>query len=310
MRAGHRGSRPEAAVTPGTTQALAGRRQESAPRTQTDGFAGLRALHGHFGGIEALKSDGVVAAIERLILRGDLPPGARLPTEQELCDMLGVSRSVVRDAVRTLAGRGLVSVRQGRGMTVSEPDDTAYGQALGRVLARSDVTIGDVMRARMAVESQLMPLIVQSITDDEIAALTQTLAQLRAAADERRPDDARDAHLTFHLELIDAVHLPALVLMLRPFQEVIVASAATPDEGDPQYWEVASHADILATVRARDVDGAVRAMAAHFEVIESDRYGRFADLPFRSTVDEFSWLRSAADRARESGRSASRRARR
>ncbi len=56
-------------------------------------------------------SDRVVAEIERLILSGELREGEKLPTEAELCQAFGVSRSVIRDAVRTLSARGLVHVQ-------------------------------------------------------------------------------------------------------------------------------------------------------------------------------------------------------
>ena len=55
---------------------------------------------------------------------GELAPGALLPTEPELCQLFEVSRSVVRDAVRVLAEKGLVDVRPGRGTTVRPVDDT------------------------------------------------------------------------------------------------------------------------------------------------------------------------------------------
>src|SRR5438093_12213297 len=54
---------------------------------------------------------------------GELAPGALLPTEPELCQLFEVSRSVVRDAVRVLAEKGLVDVRPGRGTTVRPVDD-------------------------------------------------------------------------------------------------------------------------------------------------------------------------------------------
>ena len=72
----------------------------------------------------------IVREFEDRIVYGELAPGERLPTESELCELLGVSRSVVRDAVRTLVARGLVEVRQGRGMIVAAPDDHAYSVAL------------------------------------------------------------------------------------------------------------------------------------------------------------------------------------
>src|SRR5215218_10294334 len=106
------------------------------------------------------RSASIAHDIEELILRGDLPRGQRLPTESELGDVLGVSRSVVRDAVRMLAARGLLEVRQGHGTVVAPPSDEAFSSALVGLLMRSGVTMGDVIEARTALESQLAPLMV------------------------------------------------------------------------------------------------------------------------------------------------------
>ena len=70
-------------------------------------------------------SDQVTAELERRILAGELEPGGLLPAEPELGAELEVSRSVIRDAIRTLAARGLVEVRQGSGTRVSPPGAAA-----------------------------------------------------------------------------------------------------------------------------------------------------------------------------------------
>jgi len=74
-----------------------------------------------------LKSERIVLAIELQVLSGKLPSGARLATEGELCDILGVSRSVVRDSMRTLVARGLVTFRQGLETTVAQGDNESAG---------------------------------------------------------------------------------------------------------------------------------------------------------------------------------------
>src|SRR5438132_4616388 len=85
-------------------------------------------------------ADQVAALIEGQILDGSLAPGDRLPVEFELAEELRVSRTVVRDAMRALAARGLVDVRQGHGMFVSMPSPQAYADAACTLLARSDCT--------------------------------------------------------------------------------------------------------------------------------------------------------------------------
>src|SRR5689334_18843294 len=108
-----------------------------------------------FVGKPALLSHAVGETLEERILRGDWAPGERIPSEPELARQLGVSRSVVRDAVRTLAARGLLEVRQGFGTTVRPPADDTYHDAISVMLARSDLTAGDLALAREALDLRL-----------------------------------------------------------------------------------------------------------------------------------------------------------
>src|SRR5258708_33888506 len=82
-------------------------------------------------------SDRIATEIGTKIVRGELHAGERLPTETELGVLFGVSRSVIRDAIRTLSARGLVNVRQGHGMQVSQSSDVTFGEALIILLMRS-----------------------------------------------------------------------------------------------------------------------------------------------------------------------------
>src|SRR4051812_23035273 len=68
-------------------------------------------------------TESLTRRLSQEILDGTLPPGAKLPTEQQLVSALGVSRTVVREAVAALRGDGLVVARQGAGVFVAPPDE-------------------------------------------------------------------------------------------------------------------------------------------------------------------------------------------
>src|SRR5918994_2870390 len=120
-----------------------------------------------------LKPEQVVQDLERRILSGELRAGERLPTEGELGSELGVSRTVIRDAVRTLTTRRLVRVRHGFGMEVAPPSDLPLAHALADLLMRSDVTVGQVLDAREALDRQLAPLAARNATEDDVATMAQ-----------------------------------------------------------------------------------------------------------------------------------------
>jgi GntR family transcriptional repressor for pyruvate dehydrogenase complex len=240
----------------------------------------------------ATLSETVASELEAKILRGELQAGERLPTEVELCDLLGVSRSVVRDAVRTLAARGFVQVRQGVGMIVAPSSDVLLSESLLHLLMRSDLTVGDVIDARAAIEIELCGLAAERGNDTDWQQLGLHLERFASGVANKNWWDAHEEHLAFHLTILRSIHLPALELMMKPMQEFILLSSLPPHPNDHRVWEVPSHEPILAALRRRDADGARRAMEAHFGTMTSDAYARFRETPFRQvvlleTLDEF-----------------------
>lgn len=239
---------------------------------------------------ESTKSSRVVNELERRILSGELTPGERLPTETELCEMLAVSRSVVRDAIRTLAARGLVDVRQGRGMTVAKPDSTAFGHALMVMLSRSDLRMGDVVDARAALETSLVGSAAERGQPEDWDKLEASLTAFSDAVGAKRWEEARQTHLQFHLGILRALHLPALEVLLLPMAEIIVVSAAPPRLEAEEDWEVPTHYPILEALRRGDPVAAEQHMRGHFRATMGERrYGEFRSRPFHQVFAELPW---------------------
>ncbi|MEU9589701.1 FCD domain-containing protein [Streptomyces sp. NPDC048193] len=156
----------------------------------------------------------VEQATERLreqITGGHWPVGTRLPGETTLARDLGVGRSTVREALRALAGAGLVRARQGAGVFViaTEPLEDWPTR-----LRRAAVT--DVYEVRMAVEVHAAHLAATRRTDDDIAALRAALAERRAAS---ARDDAAfvDADIALHRAVVAAARNPLLTGLFADF---------------------------------------------------------------------------------------------
>jgi DNA-binding FadR family transcriptional regulator len=240
------------------------------------------------------RSASIAHDIEEMILRGDLARGQRLPTESELGEVLGVSRSVVRDAVRMLAARGLLEVRQGYGTVVAPPSDEAFSSALVGLLMRSGVTMGDVIEARTELESQLAPLMAQRATDDDLERMDERLQDI-AAAVRADDDEAIDvAHLDLHRAMYDALHLPALEALLRPMQRVILLTSPLLKPEDREDW-LQAHRAIVEALRRRDPEATAAAVRAHFADLSEPRYAEWRQRPFREVaVIDAERLRAAA----------------
>src|SRR5919197_358441 len=253
--------------------------------------------------MSAEKPEQVVLALERRILSGELKSGERLPTEGELRDQLGVSRTVVRDAIRTLTTRHLVLVRHGLGMEVAPPSDLPLSHALADLLMRADVTVGEVLEARAALDRQLAPLSARNATDTDVAQMQHQLQRFADAAAAGEAAVAQDAHLEIHLGLVRAMHLPALELLLKPMAEVILLSSVRPAPVRER-WEVDSHRTLVAALAARDEQRLVEAVEEHFAVLQAPPYDNFRAARFRELIDheEFGVLRALlASRAATTG---------
>jgi GntR family transcriptional regulator, transcriptional repressor for pyruvate dehydrogenase complex len=241
---------------------------------------------------DELKSDRVASELERRILGGELEPGARLPTESELGAILGVSRSVVRDAIRALVARGLVSVRQGQGMTVAAPSDAAFGRALIALLTRSDLTMGDVIDARATIETRLVPLAARAGTRQDWEHLDEVCSAFEQAVEAGDWDAVRPTHLEFHLAVMRALHQPALELFLKPMTEIILVSSTPPRPATREDWEVETHRPILEALAAGKSKRAEEAVSAHFAAMtDPDRYRAFRARPFGAVFTELPWAR-------------------
>src|SRR5215470_14417357 len=130
---------------------------------------------------------------------GEWTLGAKLPGETTLGPQLGVGRSTVREAIRQLAGRGVLESRQGAGVFVTALDVPEDWDA---VLRRADIV--SVIETRIAIESEAAALAAERRTPAELRALRRAL-DIRAAT--RESSEAHvDTDMTFHRHIVVAAH--------------------------------------------------------------------------------------------------------
>ncbi|WLW52078.1 FadR/GntR family transcriptional regulator [Streptomyces sp. YU58] len=156
----------------------------------------------------------VEQAAERLrehITEGHWPVGTKLPGETTLAKELGVGRSTVREALRALAGAGLVQPRQGAGVFVLATDPVEDWPTR---LRRAAVT--DVYEVRMGIEVQAARLAARRRTPEDVTAMEHALQGRRAASTR---DDATfiDADIALHAAVVAAAHNPVLTDLFHEF---------------------------------------------------------------------------------------------
>ncbi|GAA3647485.1 FCD domain-containing protein [Nocardioides ginsengisoli] len=144
------------------------------------------------------------------IRAGEWQLGQRLPGETTLAPQLGVGRSTLREAIRQLAGRGVLASRQGAGVFVTAVD---VPEDWDLVLRRVDIVA--VIEARLAIEAEAAALAAERRTPVELRAIRRTLAE--RAEPHTDVEQHVDADLAFHRAVVVSAHNPLLVELFDSF---------------------------------------------------------------------------------------------
>jgi DNA-binding FadR family transcriptional regulator len=207
----------------------------------------------------------VVAGVKDKILAGALPPGHKLPSETELVEEFGVSRTVVREAVTRLRAEGMVETFQGRGSFVlAMPEPTSFTVESATIRTHHDVL--DMIDFRIGIESEAAALAAARVDAASAEAVQAALDAFVAAP----PEDAVESDFRFHravaaasgnrfyLDLLDS--LGPMMIMLPRTRLGDAYSLTDAGHVDRVRRE---HADVAAAVGDGDVDTARAAMRVH-----------------------------------------------
>jgi GntR family transcriptional regulator, transcriptional repressor for pyruvate dehydrogenase complex len=198
-----------------------------------------------------------------MVVSGGLEPGERLPPERELCARLGVSRTVVREALNLLEARGLISIEHGRGAVVSGGNTNAVRDALGVILRVRPKVLWELLEMRAILEVGISGLAAERATVEDTDAMRAELERMAALID--APEGYVDADVEFHALLARAARNEVLLTMLEPIVDLLRASRRVSASRRPgsALRALGEHEEILRRVEAGDAEGARREMRAH-----------------------------------------------
>jgi GntR family transcriptional repressor for pyruvate dehydrogenase complex len=174
----------------------------------------------------------VISRIKDYLIEHALSEGDRLPTEQQMTEMFGVSRISVREATKALSFLGIIRSAPRRGLTVGRVDMGRVTEYLGFHFALNNYPRRQLLVARAVIETGALPEAMEHIASDP--ALYETLSalneQLKAA---RSPDDFIGGDLQFHRALLEASGIEPLVafnslleIFFRRFRDRLIEARA------------------------------------------------------------------------------------
>lgn len=170
--------------------------------------------------------------IERQILEGILPVSTKLPGEYELAEQYGVSRNVIREALKRLKEHGLVTIRTGSGTYVSLPTMKPISQALERLLLHNfnEFSVNQFYEVRRMLEPECARLAAERGTSVDIEKIIFAYEKMEA----NQADGIiwSNADLDFHLAIAESAHNSLVITILKPltdsFRKVIAAGYTDP----------------------------------------------------------------------------------
>lgn len=164
--------------------------------------------------------ENIIGQIRRLIESGELAPGDKLPTEPELAQELGVSRTSIREALQVLEVLGIITRTPGRGTFISSGLSLADLQSLGDFspMAVSSRLRSYLVEAREAIEPVIARVAAQKASAQDIAELEAILAQMQY--DVTSGNDGLEADINFHLQISKITRNPIFVRMMHSFADL------------------------------------------------------------------------------------------
>lgn len=194
---------------------------------------------------------------------GEWPLGHRIPGETTLAAQLGVGRSTLREAIRELAGKGVLESRQGAGVFVTALDAPEDWDA---VLRRS--TIASVVEARIAIEAEAAALAATRRTPADLREIRRTLAARGVHG--QSVSDHVDADMAFHRAVIAAAHNEVLLQLFDAFLPRLRTAMIDMLKIAPVVSEEADHAchqDLAQAVANRSPAAATAASRTHLTAL-------------------------------------------
>ena len=219
----------------------------------------------------------VFAFLRERLLAGSLKPGDRLVSERELASPLGVSRPIVREALRALTVLGIVEIRDRIGTVVTRPDVSVLNDFFTFALAHQADMLDDVMQARVAIECQAIRLACERANIADFERLQRALAKIGTRS--TRPMPAAWPTSNSIARIVVASHSETLTVLHGSMAGLLTHSHRSRRElvqafPSMKTYLIDDHRRIFEAIIARDPERADATLRKHFAI--GDEYRRRA----------------------------------
>lgn len=198
--------------------------------------------------------------LTKFIKERNLTAGEKLPTEMELVEILGVGRNTVREALRMLVSRNIITIRHGSGSFVSEKYGVADDPLGFYWMGDSYRLTKDLQQLRIILEPPLAALAAQNASDEEIEKLGRILKELETLI--ARREDYTEKDMEFHVQVAECCHNGVVTNLFPVISKGVMVFAGEVHETEYEQTMI-SHRRIYEAIRERRPKDAEEAMQFH-----------------------------------------------
>jgi len=213
--------------------------------------------------------EAVMNRIRDQIAAGIWKPGDKLPTVPELVEEFGVSRTPIREAIKSLNTAGVLEIRAGKGIYVSPNLSPSVAEGMASLTLWDGTSVVDILDIREILEVEAARRAAQNAEPKHILQLQRLLREMESTKDD--PDTFSRADLAFHLTIAEASGNGLFKYILEALGDLLREQFRK----DPLAEEaLRSHARLLATIENQDGVGAGEAMREHLQEVRRYHVGR------------------------------------
>lgn len=207
----------------------------------------------------------VIDSLVDSIISGDLKDGELLPPEGKLCEIFGVSRSILREAMHVLSAKGLVEVKQGYGTIVQLPKDTVPEEAFSNYFKFNEISLIHLLELRKPLEVEIARLAAERATDQQIRQLSDLLERFNTPGQDMESYVEVDDN--FHAVLSEATQNPTFGIIMRSIISYLHFSRELTINRFGKNIVYKEHMEIFNGVKNHDPEAAMTAMAHHINSV-------------------------------------------
>lgn len=205
--------------------------------------------------------------IKKLILEKKYDQNGYLPSEGELCDLFGMSRSTIREAVRSLEVRGFLERVHGKGLRVVDIGVSVMSRDFVDMIEQQQISLADILGVRRMIEIRSAGIAAERADEEILDKMRQDIQKMNELT--ANLQEYNDADMEFHRLLVEATGNRLLICIVNAYEKLLrelIRQSSHSDESLEKKYHY--HERVYEAIQAKDKDRAEKMMAEHLDATE------------------------------------------